>query len=375
MSALQSLAAEIPADDWNRNFLAAAFGRPGRLRAAIESHPNYFPDMGLKIWDTELLDVVADVTGLGDDVFIWQWLNMSEPTRLAALCAAHLTSVTGRPVVFTLPARPSVEKGEPESVRANAVLFLRSGLEEAMRISLLTSARQSGLRRWASDNHLPLGASIRNMLRVAGFTESALGVDSLDDVWADLLWDALHRDIATEPSRTTNNPGALSPDGAYAEVLRTALELGLGAEPFLEDLGAAPESERRARQNGWLCLHIWALANAIAEPFAEHARHADALLWEVVAKVVVGKGWYDGMLSEKIQQQVNRLMPTAFTQYNERSTPVPTVEWEMAIGIACGTDVWYMTESYEFMLFFSKYLLEFIRRHRELAAGVAARLR
>jgi hypothetical protein len=375
MLGLQSLAAEIPADDWNRNFLAATFGPLGGLRAAIQSHSKYFPDMGLSIWDTELLDVVADVTGLGDDVFLLQWLNMKEPVRLAELCAAHLTSVTGRSIVWRLPAQPAVENGEPAAVRARAVLFLCNGMEEPTRAALLESMRKSGLREWAVENHFPFGVSVRNQLRAAGFTESALGVESLDSVWAELLSDAVHRDIAMEPFRTTNNLATLSPDGAYAEVLRTALELGLNAEPFLESLAASPESERHARQNGWLCLHVWALANAMANPFAEHAEHADALLWGVVSKVVVDQPWYDATLSEKIQQQINRWMPTAFTRYDERSTPAPTVEWEMAIGIGCGKDVWYMTESNEFTLFFSEYLLAFINRHREVAAGVAARLR
>ena len=63
----------------------------------------------------------------------------------------------------------------------------------------------------------------------------------------------------------------LSLDGKYASDLWTVLDLGLKAEMFIEDLEAAPESERRGRRNGWLCVHVWALANAMSPLFEAHA--------------------------------------------------------------------------------------------------------
>jgi len=130
-AALPSVTLQVPADDWDRNFLACAFGEPGALRKAVEAHPNWFPDIGFPLWDSELLDVVADVGNFGDDAFLFHWMQMQDPLRLAKLSSAYLTMVSGKPTAWRLPPEPMVQKGEPKLVRATAVMFLRNNMDEA----------------------------------------------------------------------------------------------------------------------------------------------------------------------------------------------------------------------------------------------------
>lgn len=66
-----------------------------------------------------------------------------------------------------------------------AAEFLRRTLAEETKTAV-RSDLLSGQERAVRDNFL-FGMSVRNYLRAAGFTEQALGVEDLDDVWFELV--------------------------------------------------------------------------------------------------------------------------------------------------------------------------------------------
>lgn len=83
------------------------------------------------------------------------------------------------------------QHGDFERVRADAIRFLRDRLREETVAQILDSLQHITKTQWATQRHFGFGMGVRNILRAEGFTASALGVASLDDVWAELFWEAL----------------------------------------------------------------------------------------------------------------------------------------------------------------------------------------
>ncbi len=77
------------------------------------------------------------------------------------------------------------------TARACAVNFLRQAIKPNDQRAILADMTKLGLAQWATRNHVPLGMAVRNQLRAAGYTEAVLGVSSLDEVWVQLLQEAL----------------------------------------------------------------------------------------------------------------------------------------------------------------------------------------
>lgn len=77
------------------------------------------------------------------------------------------------------------------TARASAVNFLRKTIKPNDQRAILADMTKLGLAEWTMRNHFALGMAVRNQLRAVGYTEAALGVPSLDEVWAQLLHEAL----------------------------------------------------------------------------------------------------------------------------------------------------------------------------------------
>lgn len=73
---------------------------------------------------------------------------------------------------------------------AAAVHLIRSRIAPDHR-DALREAMQSDSLAFSAAHHMSAGLTVRNLLRMNGFTEEALAVSSLDEVWADILRDAL----------------------------------------------------------------------------------------------------------------------------------------------------------------------------------------
>jgi hypothetical protein len=77
------------------------------------------------------------------------------------------------------------------AARAEAVEYLRKQIPEKTKATILEGVRTAGRKKWMVSQHFAYGMAIRNNLRAAGFTADALGVDDLDNHWADFLWEAI----------------------------------------------------------------------------------------------------------------------------------------------------------------------------------------
>lgn len=96
-------------------------------------------------------------------------------------------------------------------MRDSAILFLRTMLPDESRELLRGLIRADPDWWWAEYHHLG-GMSVRNSLREAGYTEQALGVITLDDVWVPLLEAAVSDEPkAAGQSQVTTDGWTLSP--------------------------------------------------------------------------------------------------------------------------------------------------------------------
>lgn len=188
---LRSIEASVVPDDWDRNFLAAVFGHPGALRMAVESHHDWDPSIGLRLWDSELLDIVGDVTHLGEHAFSLHWMHMQEPERLARLAAQVLARATADAVTWRLPPGATPRSGSAFDARAEAVRLLREKMDADTMLKIFDALSRSDHKQWSSKNHFGIGAAVRNTLRGAGLDEAALDIASLDEEWIRLLWEAV----------------------------------------------------------------------------------------------------------------------------------------------------------------------------------------
>lgn len=83
-----SLECRISAGDWTRNSLALIHGSPGTLRhAVVRREPSFARDVW-PLWDTELLDIVGEIIGIGDLALNVQYLHMQSPQRMLRLAKA-----------------------------------------------------------------------------------------------------------------------------------------------------------------------------------------------------------------------------------------------------------------------------------------------
>jgi hypothetical protein len=92
-----------------------------------------------------------------------------------------------------------------ENPRAGAVRLLKRLITEEARERILDAIR-SNPSGWQSESHFGLGMAVRNNLREHGYTESVLAVENLDEIWADLLCEALelssHANAVHDPVET-----------------------------------------------------------------------------------------------------------------------------------------------------------------------------
>ncbi|MGH7603534.1 MAG: hypothetical protein ACRENK_05975 [Gemmatimonadaceae bacterium] len=80
---------------------------------------------------------------------------------------------------------------ERDSARESAIAFLRQEIPSATRAGILADIKRKGLEKWAVEFHMPFGMGVRNRLREVGYTEAVFGVTTLDDIWSDLISEAV----------------------------------------------------------------------------------------------------------------------------------------------------------------------------------------
>ena len=87
----------------------------------------------------------------------------------------------------------------PGTARPFAINYLRQQLSEVDRKAILDQVARQGIEEWAGVYHMSFGMAVRNKLREADYDERALGVDSLDEVWAHLILEAARSGAAPIP--------------------------------------------------------------------------------------------------------------------------------------------------------------------------------
>lgn len=75
-------------------------------------------------------------------------------------------------------------------LRKEAAASVKALLSEKESVSL-RNAIKTDPESWWTGFHFIQGARLRTELEVAGFTAERFGVDSLDDIWMDILYDAV----------------------------------------------------------------------------------------------------------------------------------------------------------------------------------------
>lgn len=134
--------------------------------------------------------IVSHVTPSADETQLRDGIAELREAMASSLDAgAFMTAQNVIDVIHDILGDEVVDIGTvPRSV-TEAVEFLARTIEADAKSRLRTEiieGRGDGVRM-----SLKLGMSVRNSLRAAGFTELALGVSELDDIWFDLLERAL----------------------------------------------------------------------------------------------------------------------------------------------------------------------------------------
>lgn len=77
------------------------------------------------------------------------------------------------------------------TVRDQAVVYLWARLGRKGREDIRRSFEELGERTWVREHHHGFGRKVRNALRAVGLDERKLGVQDLDDIYVDLLKEAV----------------------------------------------------------------------------------------------------------------------------------------------------------------------------------------
>jgi len=72
-----------------------------------------------------------------------------------------------------------------------AIEFLREHISIEQHALILADIRRAGLDSWTAHNRFPFGSTVRSALRSAGFNEQVMGVESLDEIWGELVFRAV----------------------------------------------------------------------------------------------------------------------------------------------------------------------------------------
>ncbi len=90
-----------------------------------------------------------------------------------------------------LPECKAVYKSINEEKRIAAVKFLMAHPSIASNYEHIKKAIELDKKSWFADYHFHWGMAIRNILRDNGFGEKEIGAKNLDDVYVDLVEDAI----------------------------------------------------------------------------------------------------------------------------------------------------------------------------------------
>lgn len=104
----------------------------------------------------------------------------------------------------------------------------------------------------------------------------------------------------------------------YIDSLIREMKDAVECEAFLKEMQRCPEQYRKVLRNGWVCVTIWAINQALSQSFNDHLEVAAASLKMLIERVVTEKEWFDPYLCEAIQPHMDELMPDAWTSKDGR---------------------------------------------------------
>lgn len=90
-----------------------------------------------------------------------------------------------------LPECKAVYESINKEKRIAAVKFLMAHPSIATNYDMIKKAIELDKKSWFAEYHFHWGMAIRNILRDNGFGEKEIGVENLDDVYAELVEDAI----------------------------------------------------------------------------------------------------------------------------------------------------------------------------------------